>query len=527
MVSNYSIISFILLLSALASVVAMVFVWMRRKPGEGRGALILYQFGTFIWALTYSLYWLNSPSPAAVFWLNMTYFGVTIVPGALFLFVMDHLGYSSWLKPPRVYFIWVEPLITLVVLWTDRFHHLFYGLNWNPAQSEIYTGGIWFWVNVIYIYGLTIVCIIFLILAVIHRAELNKRQAQVILAAILFPILGNFISFIGLDPIKGLDITPILFTITAVVITIADIYYHLFDLLPIARDVLVEHMQEGMLLFDGNGLLIDMNPAARSMLNLPGESQVGKESREVFKDYPQLISLLGQKDGPSVEITLNQTTDQILEVKYEPVQDPRAGTGVLLICRDISQQKQTENQLREQMDEITSLQASLREQAIRDPLTGLYNRRYLQDTLPRELAQAHRENQQLSLVMLDLDGFKLLNDTYGHSAGDEVLIKLSVFLQNNTRAGDIVVRYGGEEFLIVLINTTSDIALDRVEKWRELFATSPIEYDSARISLTFSAGIAESDIFGISSEKLINLADTALYQAKAAGKNCTVVHKRD
>jgi diguanylate cyclase (GGDEF)-like protein len=121
------------------------------------------------------------------------------------------------------------------------------------------------------------------------------------------------------------------------------------------------------------------------------------------------------------------------------------------------------------LTEIRELHLRLQEQAIRDPLTGLYNRRYLDETLERELSRAKREGYPLSLTMIDLDHFKLVNDTYGHPAGDEVLIALSTLLQSQAREGDIPCRYGGEEFVLVLPRMSLEVASQRAEQWREAF----------------------------------------------------------
>jgi two-component system, cell cycle response regulator len=126
--------------------------------------------------------------------------------------------------------------------------------------------------------------------------------------------------------------------------------------------------------------------------------------------------------------------------------------------------------------------------------------------------------------MLDLDYFKSFNDTYGHSAGDALLIHLATFLQQNTRAGDVVVRYGGEEFLIVFIDTTAESALQRMESMRIFFSNHPITYNEKPLKCSFSAGIAAYRQPARTAEDLINFSDIALYQAKGEGRNCTRIY---
>ena len=162
----------------------------------------------------------------------------------------------------------------------------------------------------------------------------------------------------------------------------------------------------------------------------------------------------------------------------------------------------------------------LLEQTIRDPLTGLFNRRYLDESLERELARARRENLPLSLIMIDIDHFKQLNDTHGHQTGDEVLKRLGGLIRQGARRADLPCRYGGEEFLLVLPNVAADIAADRAEKWRLSFAQEEIALaDGQLVSSTFSAGVATYPEHGKSSEALVRAADQALYTAKHSGRD--------
>jgi diguanylate cyclase (GGDEF)-like protein len=157
----------------------------------------------------------------------------------------------------------------------------------------------------------------------------------------------------------------------------------------------------------------------------------------------------------------------------------------------------------------------LREQAIRDALTSLYNRRFLQDYLPRELMRAAREPASLALLMFDLDRFKQLNDRAGHPAGDQVLVEMGALLTAHVRGSDVACRYGGEEFALVLPGATLDGAIRRGE---EICAAIRGERDRLR-GVTASVGIALYPEHADDAEALLRAADEALYDAKAAGRN--------
>ena len=206
--------------------------------------------------------------------------------------------------------------------------------------------------------------------------------------------------------------------------------------------------------------------------------------------------------------------------------------NVILIISDITLLKTTEaelilaNQLLvTQLEEIAILRDRLREQAIRDPLTNLYNRRFMEETLTLEIHRARRANSTVSLVMMDIDHFKSVNDQFGHRTGDFVLESLGQMLLANTRKSDVACRYGGEEFLIVLPGSSLEDAARRAEQFRINFEAIRISGKERSTNATMSIGVACFPDHGEDSEQVLNRADEALYQAKAAGRNCVVIYR--
>ncbi len=167
-----------------------------------------------------------------------------------------------------------------------------------------------------------------------------------------------------------------------------------------------------------------------------------------------------------------------------------------------------------------NLRDTLRLQAIRDPLTGLYNRRYMEETLEREIKRATRHQTSLGVIMLDIDHFKGFNDTFGHTAGDLVLRQIGVALISNTRAEDVVCRYGGEEFLVILPEISASDLYRRTEDLRAYISALSVQYhDRTLQNVTFSAGLAMFPQDASSMEALLDAADDALYSAKRNGRN--------
>jgi diguanylate cyclase (GGDEF)-like protein len=169
------------------------------------------------------------------------------------------------------------------------------------------------------------------------------------------------------------------------------------------------------------------------------------------------------------------------------------------------------------------LREKLADQSLRDPLTGLYNRRYAEETLEREIARAKREAAPLSVLMLDLDHFKRFNDEFGHDAGDTALREAAAVLVESVRTSDVVSRVGGEEFLVLLPGASLDATVQKSEAMRKKLKTLELFHRGRRLPpLTFSAGVAAFPQSGETREALLRAADTALYDAKHAGRDRTV-----
>ncbi len=184
-------------------------------------------------------------------------------------------------------------------------------------------------------------------------------------------------------------------------------------------------------------------------------------------------------------------------------------------------QKKLNLQLQAKLKEVNELQVTLRRQATRDPLTGLYNRRYMEDALEREFSRAKRNHTPLSIILLDLDFLKKLNDTGGHAIGDYALRSLAGLLNASTRREDTVCRYGGDEFAVILPDTTGENALTRAEKWRKKMADITLLHrDNQVLKITFTAGIATYPEHGETIKEIFSYADVALYRAKLKGRNC-------
>ncbi|NPB09582.1 MAG: GGDEF domain-containing protein, partial [Thermodesulfobacteria bacterium] len=170
---------------------------------------------------------------------------------------------------------------------------------------------------------------------------------------------------------------------------------------------------------------------------------------------------------------------------------------------------------------------SLREISLRDTLTGLYNRRILDDLVPQVAAGVARRGSIMGVLMIDIDHFKVINDTYGHSFGDRIIKSVASMIQDELRTSDLAIRFGGEEFLCLLVDVEPGMSLSVAERIRQKIESNSFVYEGRIAVVTVSIGVAEFPIDDRNLWNVITFADLALYQAKRQGRNQTVRFERE
>lgn len=470
--------------------------------------------------------------PDKILWSKLEYVGSGSVIVFFLLFTLRFIHPKIHLTRFRIALLWVVPIFNMLLVATNEWHHQVWTdfLPGNPDSTLIIyqhgTGFYWImaWVYVYVLFG----CLL-LAKAAVSPSTLYRRQAGMLLVGSLMPLIGGSLYMLNITP-PGLNITPMSFLLTGLAFPASLLVHRMFDLIPVARDQLVESMEDGVLVLDMHNRVIDLNPAAEQLVGRTTQ-WVGQPIDQVLQKWPELCRFCSDRQETKAEILLELNRVRWMTVRSSPLCDLRGSpTGRLIILHDMTQHHQVEMELRQanarlhqQLFAIEKLQNQLREQAIQDGLTNLFNRRYLEQTLPRELAQAVRDNQVVAVILLDIDYFKRINDTYGHKAGDRVLQAFANVLRQSTRVGDIACRYGGEEFALVLPGMELDAAYQRTEQIRRSFENLRVSCSGMDIQSTVSGGIAIFPRDGTTSDDLLNHADQALYAAKAAGRNCIKV----
>ena len=282
---------------------------------------------------------------------------------------------------------------------------------------------------------------------------------------------------------------------------------------------LVETLQEGLLTVDLEGIILFTNWRAAEILGCETDSLLGLNVLELVNpEERQWVrvkideALRGTPWRCEVGLVYPGQARVNVLVSLGLVDDTGDGTcGVCLALTDLSDQKRLR-------DELQIL-------ATTDPLTELYNRRHLAESLEKECRRANRYGRPLSCLMMDIDGFKLCNDRYGHLTGDDVLRQVAALIRDSVRDTDIVARYGGEEFCVLLPETSCGGAMQLAERIRTAFAAQPLSVGEQLVSITVSIGVwGSSDSEDLEPDAVLGYADAALMEAKTAGKNRVCGH---
>ena len=526
---------FVVILIVNAVVAITVAILLRRKHrASGRDAMIWMLAGLAIWAICYAMITLWPTLEGKRFWLRMENLGILTVPVFWFIFTVQYAQVDKWLSRYIGALLFLIPLVSLLILFSDNWFHYYYSSIRPVSESGgplVIERGPWYLIAAIQSYVLNLSGMAVLIWRFINYRNIYRKQLTILVAAVLIPLLVNvFYQFAPrIVPSLSLlvDFTPISFTATAFLLTIGVFGWRLFDLIPIARHTVMENIPEMVFVVDAHDRVLDANPMAQKALGKSLDEIIGRDPLEVFRDWPQLINRFLTSDETHEEIQIPGDPPRILEIDISPLYNQFGRLeGRVIVAHDITEHTWLENDLKyanealiKQLDEINKLRDELQEQAIRDPLTNAYNRRYLSEFLDKEVARAGRENTPVTVVIVDMDNFKQFNDSYGHKCGDVVLQAMAIFLIDHSRRGDVVCRYGGEEFVILMPNISHEIGFERAEMWRQDFSESVIDFEGMKLLATFSAGVATFPQHGATGDAILQAADNALYRSKDAGRN--------
>src|SRR5947207_13120729 len=283
------------IISVAISVWLALVAW-RRRSAPGATAFILLMLGVALWSLGNVVTLGSSNLPTVVFWDNVTWLGTVMAPTAWFVFALQYTGRAQWLTRRVVVLLVVEPLVTLLLAWTNGAHGLITSslvLNTSASYTaQIVTYGAWFWVNVVYTYLLILLGTLLIgvfIQALVRSASLYRGQVGALLIATIVPWVASVLTISGLSPFPALDLTPLGFTITGLALAWCLFRSRLLDLAPVARHAVVERMSDAVIVLDQRNRITDLNPAAQAILGRPLSALVGQPFAEVASHWPEQV----------------------------------------------------------------------------------------------------------------------------------------------------------------------------------------------------------------------------------------------
>jgi diguanylate cyclase (GGDEF)-like protein len=437
----------------------------------------------------------------------------TFVSTFTFFFVADYFD----IKLPR-YLLKIPMLLislaSVVLLWTTNYHHLVYTSYWLGESSPHYLN---FEAGPLYlpIHLYPIICILASSVVIFYKLfkgkDRQRRQLFALLLGVLTPLISEAAYVISIT--TGINehsvyLTPYFMAAMSIIFYVGIIRFGMLDIVAKATELTLDTIVEAYVLVDDRMLRLDANASACKLF--PDFARSAKQTPVTrAKNWPkELAALDTERENYSVDFSM--TTDQIRHYKagihkIPAVNDETAGWVILI--QDVS--------------ESFALMQQLEEAAHTDVLTGLHNRRHFMGLANISLSKAKRFSQPCHAMILDLDFFKQVNDTYGHLAGDEVLRTMSARAQAALRSYDLLARYGGEEFVVLLTECDMKTASILAERLRLAVESNTCKHEDLEISVTVSVGLAES-LPEDTLDDLLLRADQALYEAKSHGRNQVV-----
>ena len=409
-------------------------------------------------------------------------------------------GRTRRLAGAPVLLLLVEPVLVTGVALTDPAHRLLLADVRIENGALLLDFGPLAWVHIAYCFAVVAVAIGWMVVALREAVPAHRRRYVVALLALALPVLGAAVSVGSASTLGASDLTGAGSVVTAAIWWWSGRRDAATSTVPITLPQVLAALGDAVLVVDARGRLVHTNDAAQRMLLAGGAELVAGAH------WTSLVPV-STADEVLAGNPLVTWNGRVIDVRRTPVLAAGRANGTVVVLRDVT--------------EVEQLRQDLAEQATRDGLTGLRNRRYLDGVADRMVARARSEGLPLTAVMVDVDHFKPVNDLYGHLAGDEVLRAVAAELIAGTRDEDVWVRFGGEEFLALLADSSAQDASPRAQDLRRRCRELRVPVADNEIQVTVSIGVAELAP-GEDVDALLRAVDAALYEAKALGRDQVV-----
>lgn len=478
---------------------------------------ILYTIFISIYCLGSAFGLMATTMESIKFWTVVQYMGLPFSPPMGLIFTMKYLGYKASGK--KVLSLFILPVASLIMVATNDFHHLYYRVyEVDPLLGAPFVHqeiGFWYMIQGVFTFACMFTSLLLTIARWRETAKVYRPQLFALLCGQLFPIVTAFVYLNGLTP-PGVDPVPMILWVSSGFYMWSISTSRLFSIMPIAKDTIFNSIDDGVIVLDKDHRLIEYNHAARTMFLRLDTSLLGNDFQEVWRSISGSSFPFKMEKIPLTQ-ELQQHSGQIEKV-YQmrtcPLHQGKERNGMLLILTDIT--------------ELKILQKKLEHQAYYDELTQVHNRRAFFEKAEKSLSAVKERNVPFSVILMDIDHFKQVNDTYGHDMGDKLLFHVSRVCQSQLAEGMIFARYGGEEFVIGIRGMGAAECGHFADRLRESIENHPLESEEEILRVTISLGIAESTMKSDETlYQLLNQADKALYSAKRAGRNQVCIYSEE
>ncbi len=360
----------ILLFISSIGAVGLVIYGLKYKSVKGAKAFVATMLIGGLWSFANALEMAGIDLSTKLFWANIQYCFYTFGPVTWLVLALEFTGKSQWVKTKNITLLSIIPIITIILVWTNPYHGLIrynVHLNTSGVFSVIEKDyGVWFWIHTIYSYLLNS-CIVFLLIrAVWYKNTIYRKQATYLLSGFGLLYLSNFFYVSGLGPIKSFDISPVLFSISGVIIGWGIFYFRLFELVPVARTTIIEEMENGIVVIDTKNRIIDINPQARKMLGIKSTKITGQNIDTISTDLSNIVMYKNEKGLSQTEFTfVDNESRYYFEVYISLINDYRKDiVAWVLILNDITALKEARHQISLQHQELAVMDE--RERMARD-----------------------------------------------------------------------------------------------------------------------------------------------------------------
>ena len=502
--------AFVTCLALFFSLSLGIFALFRSKSYK-KNYFLLTQAMVVIYLLGHLLEITSTNAEEAYTAVKVLYIGFSFVATFAFFFIADYCNirlHRGFVKIPMLI---VSTLAALIMIST-KFHHLVfieYSFSTDLMHSLVFAPGPLFFL----VHSYPVICLILtmvLLVCQIKKCDRNyRKRLYLFFVCVAIPFITEIIYFASI--VAGINkyhihFTPFSLAIMSFCLYLGVVRFNIFELISVATETAMEHIREGFLLVDKDDNYLFSNPATEKMLP---EIKKLKKGESIFRaiGWPAAMDII---DNDMIEFSITDENSRHFRASVSPMfSDNKILIAKIILIREIT--------------ESVNLMRKLENAAYIDALTGLYNRKHFSELANSDIGRALRLKQSVFTAMLDLDFFKTVNDTYGHAAGDLVLKTTAVVIRQTIRSYDLLCRYGGEEFVLLITDLETSEALNLMERIRENMEIVSTIYEGKEIKITCSIGLSEfheTDTL----ESSIKSSDEALYEAKNSGRNMVIMN---